>query len=245
VSGAVTRINLLVALSLSGRCAAPPDATVTHDERAALVEKCLAARAWTPRNDPAVRDDAIAACKAARLDLGPPAAEVDLVLGQLLYRAGRQEEAIAPLRDAVNAVHSTESYIALGDVLLATGMTPPDGALLSEAERSFRSATRQEPNNVRAHQGLAETLWTMGRYDGATEAFRTAARLDPADATKSWRLARRLNKLGRYQESLEMFDAAKLLDPTPAPDEMNAAVRAASEHGRRWVGWDDPTPPTW
>lgn len=235
----------VIAASLSWiQCQAPATRPVRVASLEESVRTCLTGRTWLPRHDKALLLDAISACRTALADnLDPQVrAEVNAALGKALWSGGRQEEGIAPLREALRESDLVETRLVLGESLVAVGMGIRDDGLLREAESHFRDAIHREPRNARAYERLGETCWILEKYADAIDAYRESARLDPGDGTKQFRLARRMNQIGRYEESVETFEAAKALAPEMATDRMNIDVLSASRRGERWPGWDDKTP---
>jgi tetratricopeptide (TPR) repeat protein len=99
-----------------------------------------------------------------------PNAQTFLGLGIVLSQQGRVDEAMASLRDAIEAdPRVPASYEALGTILLEQGR-------LGEAESKFRTVIRNRPNAA-AHQKLAEDLMRLGRSEEARKEMEMAEAL--------------------------------------------------------------------
>ena len=96
------------------------------------------------------------------------------LLGEVLMGSRRFEEAVEPLRVAMESnLASAAGHRRVGEALLQAG--DPDAAL-AHLERACELA----PTDAHAHdaRGLAEL--DLGRFAGAESSFRTALELDPA-----------------------------------------------------------------
>jgi len=124
------------------------------------------------------RDAAIALLRRLNDRLGvADAREVDLA--QLLAFAGREDEAIASLRSALDA---DPTLAGVRDTLASALTLRGDLAGALEVRRG--AVRRHDPDprrEARARAALAATLMQMGRHADAAEELAIAARLDPAD----------------------------------------------------------------
>lgn len=123
-----------------------------------------------------------------RVTRTPADAAARVVLGVALLEAGRAEEAVPHLREAVrlepaNAV----AVLNLGNALLDLGDT--DAAIVQ-----LESAVRLDPAAPDAHNNLGIALGARGRVDEAIAQFQEALRLRPEyeDAKRNLALARGL-----------------------------------------------------
>jgi eukaryotic-like serine/threonine-protein kinase len=113
----------------------------------------------------------------------------------LLLNAGRLEEALQPLRQALAIQPNTDSYISLGHVCRHAG-------LLEESVRSFQRAAALDPTNHRLNlAGVAYQY--LGRYDEAMEAFI----LDPYSPPSLAAQGLLLLEWGRPEAAAERFAA--------------------------------------
>jgi eukaryotic-like serine/threonine-protein kinase len=115
--------------------------------------------------------------------------------GLLLLNAGRLEEALQPLRQALAIQPNADSYISLGHIYRQAG-------LLEESVRSFDRAAALDPTNHRLN--LAGTAYQyLGRYAEAMEAFM----LDPYSPPGLALQGLLLLEWGRPEAAAERFEA--------------------------------------
>ena len=101
-------------------------------------------------------------------------AEAAFQLGLDALRQGREEEVIAPLRDAA------ARYPDRAELWQVLGLNQRAAEDLGAAVESFRAAFRLAPNDRKIAQGLAQCLSEAG-VAGAAAAFEHAARIAPDD----------------------------------------------------------------
>jgi tetratricopeptide (TPR) repeat protein len=100
----------------------------------------------------------------------------DFAQGLALVRAGRLQEAVPVLLRAIEqSPRDPAIYNHLGVVLHKLGNK-------AGAEKNFRTAIREGPDNVDAWASLAEICCEQGRYREGLEYLKEAASLDPRDA---------------------------------------------------------------
>jgi len=128
-------------------------------------------------------------------------------LGNLLQRAGRNEEAIAPLQSAlrINPTHA-DAHNNLGNALLALGQP-------REALARYLRALQLSPDDAEIHNNLGSALLTLGQPMDAIAHFRESLRLRPgrAEAHFNWGLA--LETTGQFRQALEQYREAVRLQP--------------------------------
>jgi TolB-like protein/Tfp pilus assembly protein PilF len=90
------------------------------------------------------------------------------------------------------------------------------------AERHFRRAIELDPSDAAAHQGYAEYLRNLGRFDEALAEVQRAQELDPLTAYSHVERGIILYFAGRYDEALEQY--RRLLHATPAANYTNIFV---------------------
>lgn len=139
-------------------------------------------------------------------------------LGSALERAGRFEEALAPLREAV----ALEPDYARGHNNL--GIVLHRLERLDEAIAQYREAVRLSPRYADAHRNLGSALAGVGRHEEAIAAYREAVRLDPDDADAQFGLAYSYAKLGRLDAAVAALEATLRADPRHA--EASAILRS-------------------
>lgn len=102
-----------------------------------------------------------------------PESERHNLLGARYLEAGRLEDAIAQLMEALRLKpDSAEAHNNLGNALQWQGR-------LAEAVGHFREAVRLKPGDARMHFHLGNALHAVGRPDEAIAHFRRATLLDP------------------------------------------------------------------
>ncbi len=78
---------------------------------------------------------------------------------------------------------------------------------LEEAVKAYEAATRLEPQNAKAFEGLGQALMTLGEYEKAEEALRTAYSLDRKRGN-AYELAKVLLLNGKEDEACDFFTKA-------------------------------------
>ncbi len=132
---------------------------------------------------------------------------VFLLRGQMAFRAGRYDAAVAAFRAALEALPSSvRARVNLGSALAQAG--DRDAAIAS-----FREVLELEPGNRTARFNLGVLLAQAGDAAGASEALEGAVELDPADVEARLELARSLRRLDREEQALLHVSRAVELDP--------------------------------
>jgi tetratricopeptide (TPR) repeat protein len=112
--------------------------------------------------------------KAINMDPSNQAYFVDL--GEALVEKKNYGTALEVAKEAVKRFPaSSQSYRLKGSVELKM-------YLLTEALKSYTTATELDPNNSRAAMGLALTQWNMDRTEDAAKSFEEGVRKFPNDA---------------------------------------------------------------
>jgi tetratricopeptide (TPR) repeat protein len=112
--------------------------------------------------------------KAINMDPSNQAHFIDL--GEALVEKKNYGTALAVAKEAVKRFStSSQAYRLKGSVELKM-------YLLTEALKSYTTATELDPNNPRAAMGLALTQWNMDRTDDAAKSFEEGVRKFPDDA---------------------------------------------------------------
>ncbi len=104
----------------------------------------------------------------------PQEARYHLEQGQILYDAGKVDEAILQWQETVRtAPHAAKAYHLLGVAFRKRGQYP-------EAVGAFQQALRLEPDNATAQVQLARAFEATGDTPAALAAYRTALQLVPS-----------------------------------------------------------------
>ena len=138
-----------------------------------------------PGDDPAqYLPRAIAALERAR---GTGELGIEFALGRLYLRAGRTEDAIAPLRRVFEGQPDySEGGMLLSNALEATGR-------IAEATDTVQTVVRENPTFFRGHVRLIELLEGQRRWKEAAAAYAEAQKLNPAADLAPGRAAAILN----------------------------------------------------
>ena len=195
-------------------------------------------------------DDAMSRLRllaAGHADWGAPMLE----LGLLHARAGRGNEAIACLREAVRRTPKLpRAWLALGDHLAAVGdaagadaayaehvrHATADPALMAAAaalatndiptaERLLRGHLHASPTDVAAIRMLAEVAARIGRLDDAATLLARCVELAPTFQTARQNYAMVLHRAGRSEQALQQVDRLLKDDPRhPSARNLRAVV---------------------
>ena len=149
---------------------------------------------------------AVETAYARALALAPLNFEAALGHGDVLYRLGRNDDAIAAYRRAVSlSASDSVALFKLGSLLMHAGMP--------EAEEVLRRAIVCDPANTDAHVNLALALHQAGRSAEAEAMAQEAAGLEPPSAAAYSTLGTILLELGKFPEAAAALRRAAELDP--------------------------------
>lgn len=144
------------------------------------------------------------------LDKHPSSTRAAENLGIALLGAGRMDDAMAALREAVQiSPYSANVHNGLGFVLIAHGR-------LEEAIASFREAVRLDPKFDRAQLNLGNALVDTNRRDEAIGHFRIALQYHPQYAEARLNLGNALLTQGKVDEAIEQYRILLDFDPYDA-----------------------------
>ena len=136
----------------------------------------------------------------------------------LLVRLGREEQAIAALREAVRRQPgNATAWFLLGETSDRQG----DGAA---AEAAFRRVAELQPGLAVAHGNLAALARRRGAGGQAVLAYRAAARLEPGNPDWHAKLAATLHQARRMEEAVPAMLRHALLLPGNADAHYNLGV---------------------
>ena len=145
-------------------------------------------------------------------------------MGSVLARAGRYEEALAEIDEAIRIEpDSSRPRDLRGAVLLA--LKRPEEALASQLE-----AARLDPRDARARANAARVLEELGRFDEAAAQLEESIEILPDDGSVH-QLGRVRERQGRTQTALSLYLRSA---------EMNPRNRAATADAGRLlasIGW--------
>jgi len=117
------------------------------------------------------------------------------ILGAVLKRSGRVNEALTPMQKSVQlAPQDAEAHINLGATLKELGR-------IAEAEVSYSKSIALKPDLVEAHYNLANMLRELGRLAEAEASYVRSIALKPNFAAAHSNLGNTLKDLGKLEEA--------------------------------------------
>jgi len=142
------------------------------------------------------------------IGLSPDLPEALVTMGRLLTATGKPEEALEPIRKALQKLpESADVEIALARALVAAGKT-------SEAEAAYRRAIALRPGSWVAFNALASFYFKTDRTADAVTAFAKAGELNPEAPTVQYNLGAALFRLGKLAEAEAAFRRSIRIRPT-------------------------------
>ena len=149
------------------------------------------------------------------LIIDPVSRSEPVLIGIAMLRAGRMQEAIAPLESAAAKYPaSSEVHRILGTTYGAVGND-------AKAIEHLQLAMRLAPGDERVRLALARALGDAGRLDEAAQSMRDTLAVLPGSAEARWTLAGILEKAGRGIEAARELDAAAALTPVAGKAALN------------------------
>ncbi|MEY2879128.1 MAG: repeat-containing protein YrrB, partial [Verrucomicrobiota bacterium] len=138
-------------------------------------------------------------------------------LGEILFREGRQAEAIAAFREAVRLLPSyVDGVNNLANSLTQIGQIP-------EAIQWLQASLRVKPEDPHTHHNLGNAYYGAGRLDDAARHYRLAIKLQPDWPDPYNNLGVVLGALGRATEAVPLYETALKLKPDYANAHFNFA----------------------
>jgi|SRR6266508_654451 len=162
----------------------------------------------------------------------PASAEAQEHYGVLLASAGRRDEAVAQLREAVRLDPvKAEAQSNLGVALAQVGS-------LAEAVTHYREAIRIEPRDALTETNLGNALSKLGEFPEAIQHFEAALRVSPnrADAHINWGAV--LLKQGAFDEAIDHFREALRISPNQPQALANLGLARELRDRRRPISVD-------
>ena len=130
-------------------------------------------------------------------------------LARALAASGKREDALAALRQDLDAQRDAASWLAAGQV--AFELQAPE-----LAEQLFRKSLAADPNQPAAHQQLGMALALDGRLNDAIGELTKAAAQSPRDPAVRLNLAVTYARAGDLARARQMAEDALRVDPTYA-----------------------------
>lgn len=146
------------------------------------------------------------------LKQAPDSAQLDYLLGQSLYAAGRPQEAVVPLQKAAGLdPQQLKTHLLLGAALARLGRN-------QEALVEWKAALKIDPNSTAALDGQAKSLMAAGDYQTVIRSLRTAVR----DESMTLDLALAYRKTFMLDEAAQTLNEG--LNANPGSDALTAAL---------------------
>lgn len=140
----------------------------------------------------------------------PNYAEAHFLLGSLLYKDKRLDEAAEHLQKAFEVrPNYPDAHNNLGNVFFAQGK-------LEKAVEEYQAAVQSEPDYLEAHYNLALVLGLQGRLDETAEQYRKCIELNPGYAAAHGNLANLLATQGKLAEAVQEYQRTIELLPDSA-----------------------------
>ncbi|MCY7345265.1 MAG: winged helix-turn-helix domain-containing protein [Pyrinomonadaceae bacterium] len=128
------------------------------------------------------------------------------------YRVMSPKESFPKARAAVSAALEIDNQLAEARTSLAYILAFYDWDFPA-AEREFKRAIEQHPNNATAHQWYAEYLQVVGRFDESLAELRRAEEIDPLSLIIKTNIARYFYFTRQYDKAIEQSNKIIAIDP--------------------------------
>jgi tetratricopeptide (TPR) repeat protein len=178
--------------------------------------------------------DAEAACRTM-LRTAPKDGQVCFLMGMVLHRAGRNQEAVHWLSQAAEV--QPES----GDVLRGLGCAYSAMGDQPRAAESFARSIQLNPENPDAYYSMGNACQRMGQLEKAISLYRKAVELNPQDY-QSWNnLGKTFKDLNRLGDAIAAYERSLRIRPDFALTHGNLALALLAagrlEEGFREYEW--------
>ena len=138
-------------------------------------------------------------------------------LGNAYRRQGRNDEAVAAFRRALDIRPHVKTLSNLGATLRRMGK-------IAEAERTYERALVLDPESAIAHVGLGLVYAESGRPEDALREYERALTLDPQFAAVYINIGALLQSQGKLDEAAAAFARGIIIDPTLSDAHYNLGV---------------------
>jgi Tfp pilus assembly protein PilF len=143
----------------------------------------------------------------------PDSAQMHQLLAHEDIRQGNTNGAIAQYQKAIVIdPHLPGVHFELAELL----HTSTDETVKKEAEKEYRAALRENPQNEKSILRLAEIDGRKGNIQQSFEEYTKAVELQPADADAKLGLAKTLTDMNQADKALPLLEDAIKLEPTNA-----------------------------
>ena len=145
-------------------------------------------------------------------------------LGMVLIKAGRPEEAMTHLAEALRLnPRQAETYNNFGNALIARGRT-------DEGMRYYVEALAINPRLAEAYTNLGNALVIAGKLSEAESLYATALRIAPSAAAPRINLGIIAERRGKPEEALARYEDAVRLEPNSIEARLHAANWLTTQH---------------
>jgi Tfp pilus assembly protein PilF len=143
----------------------------------------------------------------------PDSAQMHQVIAHEEYRQGNSNAAVTEFRKAMAIdPHLPGIHFELAELLRVS----EDEVLKREAEKEYRAALAENPQDAKSILRLADIDAQKGASQQALEEYKKAAALQPGDADAKVGLAKMLTEANQTEQALPLLEDAVRLDPTNA-----------------------------
>jgi len=143
----------------------------------------------------------------------PDSAQMHQLMAHEESRRGQSNAAVAEFRKALAIdPHLPGAHFELAELLHSS----QEDAAKSEAEKEYRLALAENPEDAKSISRLADIEEQKGHAQQALEEYRKAVKLQPGDADAKVGLAKILTETNQPDEALPLLEEAVRLDPTNA-----------------------------
>jgi tetratricopeptide (TPR) repeat protein len=143
----------------------------------------------------------------------PDSAQMHQVIAHEESRQGNSNGAVAEFRKAIAIdPHLPGIHFELAELLQSS----QDEAVKKQAEKEYRAALAENPQDAKSILRLADIDEQKGASQQALEGYKKAVTLQANDADAKIGLAKILTEMNQTDEALSLLEAAVRLDPTNA-----------------------------
>src|SRR5215472_2519752 len=143
----------------------------------------------------------------------PDSAQMHQLMAHEESRRGQSNAAVAEFRKALALdAHLPGAHFELAELLHSS----QEDAAKKEAEKEYRLAVAENPQDAKSISRLAEIDQQKGNPQQALEKYRKAVELQPGDADAKVGLAKILSEMNQTDKALPLLEEAVRLEPTNA-----------------------------
>jgi tetratricopeptide (TPR) repeat protein len=148
------------------------------------------------------------------LQAAPERAEAHHLLGIIALQAGRYDQAVASLRQALRLnPRAADGYVHLAAAYNGLGLGLEQQGKLEEAMANYREAIRLQPRLAEAHYNLGNVHKREERFDDAIACYQEALRIKPNLPEACNNLGGVRARQGKYEEAIDWYRKALGINP--------------------------------